>query len=80
MQKVTLHVSTETAEWKDVYYKGVEVTGEVRRGNEILHSHHVLTDDSTESVSDAKEEVALAIELWAVENTDFLPTADALPV
>ncbi len=82
MEKVTLHVRTEPYEGKDsegvVTFTGNKVTGEVKRGEEVLYTKTVVTDDSIESVCDLKDFVAAKIELWAVQNTDFMPTADAL--
>lgn len=84
--KVTLHVRTEPyqerndEEYEDVVtFEGNKVIGEVKRGDEVLYTKTVITDDGIESVCDAKETVALEIELWAVQNTDFMPTEDALP-
>jgi hypothetical protein len=83
MEKVTLHVRTEPYQEKDgkgaVILDGNQVIGEVKRGDQILHTKAFVTDDSIESVCAVKDAVALEIELWAVENTDFEPTADALP-
>ncbi len=77
MSKVTLHVRTEPYEEDD--FDGNKVVGEVKRSNIVLHTETIITDDGIESVCDAKETVALKVELWAVQNTDFMPTADALP-
>ncbi len=80
---VTLHVRTEPYEEKDdhdvVIFDGNKVIGEVKRGDEILHTEEVVVVSTIESVCDVKDEVAIQIELWVVENTDFIPTADALP-
>ena len=54
---------------------GYRVIGEVTRGNEILYTKEVIASDSVESVRQAGDDVALDIELWAVKNTDFMPTA-----
>ena len=82
MQKVTLHIRTEPYEEKDdgdaLTFGGNKVIGEVKHGDEVLHTKTVITDDGIESVCDTEERVALEIELWAVQNTDFMPTADAL--
>jgi hypothetical protein len=74
---VTLHVRTEP--YKDESIDGNKVIGEVKRGDEILHSKEVITDDTIESVCYLKDSIAIDIELWAVQNTDFMPTADAMP-
>lgn len=68
---VTLHVWTEPYEEEDL--DGNMVIGEVKRGDEILHTKEIITDDTIESVCTVKETVGLAIELWAVQNTDFMP-------
>ncbi len=82
MEKVTLHVRTEPYEEKDdediVILDGNKVIGQVKRGDDVLHSKEIITNDTIESVCGVKECVALEIELWAVQNTDFMPTADAL--
>ena len=70
---VTLHVRTES--YVDKSIDGNKVIGEVKRGDEILHTKSVITDDFIESVCDAQDNIALDIELWAVKNTDFMPTA-----
>lgn len=83
MTKVTLHVRTEPYEEEDdegfVFFDGNKVIGEVKRGDEILHTKEVITDDTIESVCDVKENVGLQIELWAVQNTDFTPEPNCLP-
>ena len=82
MTKVTLHVRTEPYEDKDdegFTFDGNKVIGEVKCGDEILHSKEVITDDTIESVCDVKENVGLQIELWAVQNTDFMPEPDCMP-
>lgn len=73
---VTLHVRTEPYE-DDI--EGNKVIGEVKRGDQILHTKEVITDDTIESVCSLRESIALDIELWAVQNTDFMPTEDAMP-
>jgi hypothetical protein len=81
MQKVTLRVYTEPCkvEGDEIVSDGTKVIGEVRRGDKVLHSKEIITDDTIESVCGTKENVELEIELWAVKNTDFMPTEDALP-
>lgn len=53
---------------------GNQIIGEVRRGDKILRSQSIKTDDTIESVTHFKDIVALDIELWAVRNTDYMPT------
>lgn len=77
MSSVTLHIRTEPYEEDD--FDGNKVVGEVKRGGKVLHTVTVITDNGIESVCGAKDEVGLKIELWAVQNTDFMPTVDALP-
>jgi hypothetical protein len=77
MAKVTLHVHAEPYEADE--FDGNKVIGEVKRGDEILHKKEIITDDSIESVCSARESIGLEIEIWAVQNTDFQPTEDALP-
>jgi hypothetical protein len=73
---VTLHVRIEP--YEDESIDGNKIIGEVRRGEEILHSKEVITNDSIESVCSVRDDIALDIELWAVQNTDFMPTEDAM--
>ncbi|MEK7201243.1 MAG: hypothetical protein AAB737_01235 [Patescibacteria group bacterium] len=68
---VTLHVRTEPYEEEE--FDGNKVIGEVKRGDEILYTKEIITDDTIESVCTVKETVGLRIELWAVQNTDFMP-------
>lgn len=68
---VTLHVRTKPYEDDDL--DGNKVIGEVKRGDEVLYTKEIITDDTIESVCDLKEAVGLDIELWAVQNTDFMP-------
>lgn len=85
---VTLHVRTEPYEdthdevgedftTYPVKFDGNKVIGEVRRGDEVLFKKEVITNDSIESVGDVSDNVALDIEIWAVENTDYEP--DGVP-
>jgi hypothetical protein len=74
---VTLHVRTEP--YEDESIDGNKVIGEVKRGDEVLHTKEVITNDCVHSVCSVKDDVALDIELWAVQHTDFMPTADAMP-
>lgn len=82
MQKVTLLVRTEICENQGeheddlVRYDGVKIIGEVKRGDEILYTKEVIANDDVESVCDAKDYVDTQIELWAVENTDFVPESE----
>lgn len=81
-EEVTLHMRTKPYQGKDeegYNYEGVRIIGEVKRGKAVLYTETVIADDNIESVCDTKESVAIKIELWAVENTNFMPTADALP-
>lgn len=82
-EPVKLYVRTEPYEEKDgegfVTLDGNKVIGEVKRGDEVLHTKTVITDDTIESVCHVKENVGLEIEIWAVENTDFMPEPDHLP-
>ena len=70
---VTLHVRTDPYQDEDL--DGNKVIGEVKRGDEVLHTKEIITDDTIESVCYVKDNVGLDIELWAVQNTDFMPTA-----
>lgn len=83
MSNVKLNVRVEPYKAKEsddgVIFEGNKVIGEVKCGDKILYMTESIPDDSIESVCTAKELVGLAIELWAVKNTDFMPTADALP-
>lgn len=83
MTKVTLHLRTEPYEERDddgfVTLDGNKVIGEVKRGDEVLYTKPVITDDSVESVCLVKEQLALEIETWAVMNTDFTPEPDYMP-
>lgn len=53
---------------------GNEIIGEVKRGDTILHTQSIKTDDTIESVTHFEDVVALDIELWAVRNTEYMPT------
>jgi hypothetical protein len=82
MAKVTLHIRTEPYKGKDgegFTFDGNKVVGEVKRGDKIIHTKEIVTDDTVESVCDVKESVAIQIELWAVQNTDFIPEPDCMP-
>jgi len=68
---VTLHVRTEP--YEDESIDGNKVIGEVKRGDEILHTQEVITNDAIESVCTAQETVGLDIKLWAVRHTEFMP-------
>lgn len=80
---VTLHVRTEPYEERNhrgnITFDGNKIIGEVKRGEEILHTETVITNDSVTSVCENQDDIEIQIEIWAVENTDFMPTADALP-
>ena len=80
--KVTLHVRVEDYEEKeegDFKSSLVKVVGEVKRGSKILYTESRVTDNTVDSVCNVKEIVVLEIELWAVQNTDFMPEPDCLP-
>ncbi len=70
---VTLHLRIEPYEDNDL--DGNKVIGEVRRGDQVLFTQEVITDDTIESVCFVQDNVGLEIELWAVQNTDFMPPA-----
>lgn len=70
---VTLHVRIEP--YEDDTIDGNKVTGEVKRGEEILYTKEVITSDDIQSVCFVEESVSLDIEIWAVDHTDFKPTA-----
>ena len=81
--QITLHVRTEPHTEKDdtgaITFDGNKVIGEVKRGDEILYTKSVITADTIESVCGVKDMVGLEIEIWAVQNTGYMPTTDALP-
>jgi len=70
---VTLHVRTEPYEDEDETIHGNKVIGEVKRGDEVLHTIEVITNDCVISVCEVGDDVARRIELWAVQKTDFMP-------
>ena len=81
-QPVKLHITTTPFKGKDgegFNYEGLKIVGTVKRGEEILHSEEVVADDNIESVCDAKDGIGLNIELWAVQNTDFMPEPENMP-
>jgi hypothetical protein len=76
---VTLHRRTTPYDLEDLegfVFTGNKIIGEVRRGDHILHTVEVNTDDGIESVCDAQDQVDRQIEDWAVENTDYVPKED----
>ena len=76
MTKVTLNVRTEPYEQDcgmGFTAYGKKVIGEVKCGDEILHTEEIIADDKEEPVRRATEDMAIKIEIWAVENTDFMP-------
>jgi len=79
---VTLHVRTKPHKGKDddgFDFEGNKIIGEVKRGDALLYTKTVITDDTVESVCDMKESVALKVELWAVHNTNFMPKPECMP-
>lgn len=72
-QLVTLHV-THAAD--EEFPQLLRITGEVKRGGEVLHAQSTLCENDIQTVPDVKEDVALEIELWAVKNTDYTPSAE----
>ena len=65
--EVTLYTRTEPSG------RFVKIIGEVKRGDEVLYTKTVITDDNPESVGDTRDLLSLEIEQWAVENTDYMP-------
>ena len=81
-EAVTLNVRSEPYKDEDddgLDLVGNKIIGEVKRGEAVLHTETVFTDDTVESVCDVKEFVALKVELWAVQNTNFMPEPKRMP-
>lgn len=82
IEPVKLYIRTEPHKGEDeegLSFDGIKIIGDVKRGEEVLYTKEVITDDTIESVCQFKDMVALEIELWAVQNTDFVPEPEHMP-
>jgi hypothetical protein len=73
---VTLHITSASCEGKQKkggsVLRGVTITGEVKRGDEILHAETYVLEPG-DSVIVLQGRVGLEMEHWAVDNTEYEP-------